>query len=84
MKSPRQHKFLSGVVLACVGIGLMGESRAQETIKAPTAGAGLSQRPQDEAAIKQVAETFTRAFNAGDANTIASLYTDDAEVIDEY
>jgi uncharacterized protein (TIGR02246 family) len=84
MKSPRQHKFLSGVVLACVGIGLMDESRAQETIKAPTAGAGLSQRPQDEAAIKQVAGTFTRAFNAGDATTVASLYTDDAEVIDEY
>ena len=31
-----------------------------------------------------MAETFIRAFNAGDAKAVAALYTDDAELIDEY
>jgi uncharacterized protein (TIGR02246 family) len=84
MKRPRHQKMLSGVVLAYVSLGLMGDSRAQETAKAPGAGAGISQRPQDETAIKQVAATFTRAFNAGDARAIAALYTEDAEIIDEF
>lgn len=52
----------------------------------PTAPAGVvfTNRPEDEKAIKQVAETFTRAFNAGDAMAVAALYTGDAELIDEY
>jgi uncharacterized protein (TIGR02246 family) len=48
------------------------------------AGALLTDRPDDVKAIKQVTEVFTRAFNAGDAKTVAELYTDDAELIDEY
>ena len=84
MERPRHQKMLSGVVLACVGLGVTDDSRAQETAQAPTAAAGLSHRSQDETAIKQVAETFTRAYNAGDAKAVAALYTDDAEVIDEF
>jgi uncharacterized protein (TIGR02246 family) len=84
VKRLRHHKKVSGVVLAWMSLGFMGDIRAQETANAPTAGAVFGQRPQDETAIKQVAATFTRAFNAGDANAVAALYTDDAEVIDEF
>jgi uncharacterized protein (TIGR02246 family) len=48
------------------------------------AGLVSAHRAEDETAIKQLTETFIRAFNAGDANAVASLYTDDAELIDEY
>jgi uncharacterized protein (TIGR02246 family) len=41
-------------------------------------------RVEDQHAIGQITEMFVRAFNAGDANAVASLYTDDAELIDEY
>ena len=41
-------------------------------------------RPEDEKAIKQITELFVKAFNAGDAKAVASLYTSDAELIDEY
>ncbi len=51
---------------------------------AQPAGAALTNRPEDEKAIKQVAETFTRAFNAGDAKAVAALYTHNAELIDEF
>jgi uncharacterized protein (TIGR02246 family) len=36
----------------------------------------------DEAAIRDVVDRFTRAFNAGDARAIARLHTPDARVID--
>lgn len=40
-------------------------------------------RPADEKAILLVGESFRLAYNAGDAKTIAFLYTDDAELIEE-
>jgi uncharacterized protein (TIGR02246 family) len=84
MKRPRHHGILAGVALACVSFGLNGASGAQETAKSRAAGASVSERPDAEKAIKQVAETFTRAFNAGDAKSVAALYTDDGEIVDEY
>jgi uncharacterized protein (TIGR02246 family) len=41
-------------------------------------------RPEDEKAVRAVAEAFTRAYDAGDAKAVAALYTEDAEFIDEY
>ncbi len=43
----------------------------------------LTDRPVDEKAILSVGEAFRRAYNAGDAAAVASLYTDDAELIEE-
>jgi uncharacterized protein (TIGR02246 family) len=43
----------------------------------------LTDRPEDRKAVLSVGETFRRAYNAGDAKAIASLYTDDAELIEE-
>jgi uncharacterized protein (TIGR02246 family) len=51
---------------------------------AAPAGGVVSARPEDEKAIRQLAATFTQAFNAGDAKTVAGLYNDDAELINEY
>jgi len=47
-------------------------------------GAPLTDRPEDEKAIRSVAETFARAYNAGDSKAVAALYTEDAESIDEH
>jgi len=49
---------------------------------APTQAA-LTDRPEDEKAILSVGESFRLAYNAGDAKALASLYTDDAEIIEE-
>jgi len=50
----------------------------------PPAAATLTDRPEDEKAIRSMAEAFTRAYNAGDSKTVAALYTEDAEWIDEH
>jgi uncharacterized protein (TIGR02246 family) len=41
-------------------------------------------RSDDERAIRAVAETFRSAYNAGDAKAVAALYTEDAEIVDEF
>jgi uncharacterized protein (TIGR02246 family) len=43
----------------------------------------LSDRPADEQALKSVAQAYAKAYDAGDARSLASLFTDDAEMIDE-
>src|SRR5947208_3413473 len=39
-------------------------------------------RPEDEKALKALVEAFLKAYNAGDAKTLADQFTEDAEVID--
>jgi uncharacterized protein (TIGR02246 family) len=43
----------------------------------------LSNRPEDEQAIRSMARAFERVYNAGDAPAVAGFFTDDAEIIDE-
>ncbi len=43
----------------------------------------LTNRPEDEKAIRGVADAFARAFAAGDSRSIAAMFSDDAELIDE-
>jgi uncharacterized protein (TIGR02246 family) len=75
----------SAQVPAAVGRGPVPSAVRQQvsTVSAAPAGALISDRPEDEKAIKQVTEAFIHAFNAGDAKVVADLYTDDAELIDE-
>jgi uncharacterized protein (TIGR02246 family) len=42
-----------------------------------------SSRPQDEAAIRAASEAFARAFEKGDANAIASLFTEEGAYVEE-
>jgi uncharacterized protein (TIGR02246 family) len=44
----------------------------------------LSDRPEEEKGIQAIAEVFTRAYNSSDAQAVAALFTDDAEMIDEF
>jgi uncharacterized protein (TIGR02246 family) len=46
-------------------------------------GPALSDRPADERALQSIAQAYARAYDAGDARSLASLFTDDAEMIDE-
>jgi uncharacterized protein (TIGR02246 family) len=66
---------------------------APEAVPAPAvqnAGASgpaqgsFTNRPDDEKAIKAAAEVFTRAYDSGDSAAVAALFTDDAEMIDEF
>jgi uncharacterized protein (TIGR02246 family) len=43
----------------------------------------FTDRPDDEKAIRALGDAFARSFAAGDAKTIAAMYTEDAELIDE-
>lgn len=46
-------------------------------------GVAPSDRPQDEQALKTVAQAYIQAYNAGNARALAAMFTDDAEMIDE-
>jgi uncharacterized protein (TIGR02246 family) len=43
----------------------------------------LTDRPDDEKAIRAMGDAFARSFAAGDAKTVAAMYAQDAELIDE-
>jgi len=45
--------------------------------------APLTDRPDDERALRTLAAAYARSYKAGDARALGSLFTDDAEMIDE-
>jgi uncharacterized protein (TIGR02246 family) len=47
------------------------------------AAATLTNRPEDERALRSLADAYLRAYNSGDSRLLASLFTDDAEMIDD-
>jgi len=44
----------------------------------------LTDRPEDEKAIRATAEAFIKSYNSGNAKALAALFAPDSEVIDEY
>jgi hypothetical protein len=48
------------------------------------APAQMTDRPDDERAIRALTDAFINAYNAGDARRLAALFTPDAEMIDEF
>src|SRR5262249_9045790 len=54
--------------------------REQSNLPAPAAGM-LTDRPDDEKAIRQLSDAFAQAFAKGDAKAIAAMYDEDAELI---
>ena len=71
------------VGLAAVGLaaGLRAADDEPEKKDEPRPASG--KKPSaDEEAIRGVAESFTKAFNAGDARAVAALHTPDARVVD--
>jgi uncharacterized protein (TIGR02246 family) len=84
--------LLAGALIAGLGIAWTAtrddhSARAQE----PGAGKGAPkaqggndrEHETDRQAIHQSAQAFVRAFNDGDARAVASLWTDQAEYVDE-
>jgi uncharacterized protein (TIGR02246 family) len=59
------------------------KSQAQKTDSPASAARIFTERPEDEKAIREMGDAFARAFRAGDAKSIAGMYSEDAELIDE-
>jgi len=77
---------LTGILLFSAWLAVASGARAQQPAGAPAPAkpsAGLTDRPDDEKAIRLVGETFRKAFAAGDAKAVAALFTEDAEIVDE-
>ena len=70
------------VGLAAVGLaaGLRAGDDEPETRDEPRLASGKNPSPDAEA-IRGAAESFTKAFNAGDAGVMAALHTPDARVV---
>jgi uncharacterized protein (TIGR02246 family) len=64
-----------------IGLGPAALQAGQEPVKVQPGVQGGSDRPADEAALRAVVAEFVRAFNAGDAATLAGLFTEAAEVV---
>ncbi len=76
-------------VHAVVGLALLGTclslraQHAKEAAPARPLGAFGADRPDDARALGALLESFTKAFNAGDAAAIAATFTSGALVVDE-
>jgi uncharacterized protein (TIGR02246 family) len=100
MKRANRTSRLFETMLAWASLGVIASAQVPDTVRPqpvvpatdPTKpavatglpGFGLADRPADERAIRQVAEDFRRAFVAGDAKSVAALYAEDAEIVDEF
>ncbi len=60
-----------------------GSGRSTAPAAAQSTAHGLTDRPEEEKAVRAVGETFTSAYNAGDAKAVAGLFAEDAELVDE-
>ncbi|HWE35368.1 MAG TPA: SgcJ/EcaC family oxidoreductase [Isosphaeraceae bacterium] len=78
-------------IIGLLALGACLVLRAQDAPKSATAarpGQAAAapkgaERGDDERAIRALVDTFTKAFNAGDAAAVAATYTDGAVVVDE-
>ncbi len=74
------RKWTLGALGVAATALFVAEAAAQELKKAVPGPPG---RAADEKAIREASAAFVRAYNAGDAKAIASLFTEDAEVVNE-
>ncbi len=86
----RQFQFLAGgamIVAATIAItlhfGWVALARAADAPKAAAPAAAAPAVNPDEQAIRATADAFVKAFNAGDAKTIGTQWTADAQYTDE-
>jgi uncharacterized protein (TIGR02246 family) len=87
----------SGILLTWAWLGAAGGATAQgvdatppvERSQPPAAAssgprAALTDRPEDERALRTLADAYARSYTAADARSLSSLFTDDAEIIEEH
>jgi uncharacterized protein (TIGR02246 family) len=74
-------------VVVVLGLGMGGlclavdpPRRQQGAGAEPAASRGEAERPEDTKAIHQLGQAFAEAFNKGDAQAIANLFTEDSEI----
>ena len=79
-----------GVTVALAALAVAQGPQRSDSEKAPAApntaaaaSAPASAHPQDEAAIRLVAESFAKAYNLGDAQAIAGLFVAEGEIVNE-
>jgi len=74
-------------VVAVAGLAMASDLTAQQerrtALAAQPDSAVQPLHQQDEQAIRQAADAFTKSYNAKDAKTLASLFTSNAEIVDE-
>ncbi len=75
------------IALAVAGMATASNLAAQTGQRAaPAAQSASTVQPahqQDEQSIRQIADAFTKSYNAKDAKTLASLFAPNAEIVDE-
>jgi uncharacterized protein (TIGR02246 family) len=79
-------QLAAAMMLGCLSVATAARAQEVQTSGAtktvpPAAAGALTDRPEDEKAIRAMADTFTRAFGAGNAKAVAAMYSDDAESI---
>jgi uncharacterized protein (TIGR02246 family) len=74
--------FVAMAVATGAEKAVSGDAPAK-TDAAPAASAPAPARQQDEKAIRLAAEAFAKAYNAGNAKAIASLFVADGQIVSE-
>ncbi len=78
--------FMIGIVLlggAALSVGMAQEPTNRANTEPATPASGKETGDPELKMIRAGADAFVRAFNAGDAQAIADLWTEDCEYIDE-
>jgi uncharacterized protein (TIGR02246 family) len=79
----RTGGYLTGLVVMAAMIGPVAAQQGVGAKPGQPAGNSTTQPSKDDVeAIRSLADTFTKAFNAGDAKAVAALYTPDAHMVD--
>jgi len=68
---------------APVAAQVTGASAKPAPVAAESKAPAMTDRPEEEKAVRAVGETFIKAYNAGDAMAVAALFSEDAEMVDE-
>ena len=89
----QQRKHFEAVVVLCAvfasgaalrfNYGRLGSAQAADTTARGVAASPKAGSEADEKAIRQTADEFAKAFNAGDAKAVGLLWALDSEYIDE-
>ena len=79
---------IAGVLVAALSAAAAAQQakpnrQATSTTAGPQATPPAQTRPDDEKAIRSAVETFTTAYNAGNAKTLAALFLANGELVNE-
>ena len=81
----RHAILIIALAVACMATAsdLAAQQAERAAPAAQSASAAQPAHQQDEQSIRQLADAFTKSYNAKDAKTLASLFAPNAEIVDE-